>query len=100
MDLSKAYRCPVTGRYYDPLRVWRDLLAESQVNQWITTADEGHLIPLARKVLALPDIDPVTGDGFLDETVLTALARVTEYLAGKGERARTSPSSAPCTDCP
>lgn len=101
-DLSKAYRCPVTGRFYDPLRAWRDLLAKSagEVNAWVAAGDEDRLTALAREVLSLPGVDPETGAGFTDAVAFDALGALTEYLAGKERPAQTSPTSAPCTGCP
>lgn len=99
-DLSKAYSCPITGRYYDPLRCHRELLSEPDLNVWIANDDHGRLVPHARKVFGLPEIDPATGFGWTESMVLAALGCFTEYLQGKDERAQNSSSSAPCTDCP
>lgn len=102
MDLSKVYQCPVTSRFYDPLRVQRDLfrLSAGEVNDWIRSGDRDNLITLARKVFGLPDIDPVTGRGVLDAEVIEVLDRYTEWLSGKVETVQISPTSVPCTDCP
>ncbi len=58
MDLSKAYQCPVSGRFYDPLRVRRELFERSgdQVNTWISESREGPLVQLARAAFGLKDL--------------------------------------------
>lgn len=100
-DLSKVYRCPVTGRFYDPLRVRRDLLSRD-FNKLVAdrAANEGDLVTVGRAALGLSEIDAETGAGWTDAAVLDALTSFTEYLAGKDETAQNSPTSAPCTDCP
>ncbi len=105
MDLTKAYQCPVTGRFFDPLRVQRKLLSAGDVNAWITETprsaeSEEKLISAARDALSLSPIDAETGAGWTDSVVLDSLDRFTVFLAGKDETEQTSPTSAPCTGCP
>jgi hypothetical protein len=115
---QEIYWCPVTGWYYDPFRAIRLLHSESQgkVNEWMKGRDEpetyAKLVKLGRSVFLMPEINPSTGQGFLDPTVVKTMDAFAEYCTGKANGVETySPLwsatvsrqvSAPknCLDCP
>lgn len=94
MEPREIYKCPVTGRYYDPLRVRRALLA---VADW---DDDEALTAVARSALGLAPIDPETGAGWLDAEAYAALSHFTDWLEKKDVTAKNWPTSAPSTACP
>lgn len=105
-----VYTCPVTGRKYDPLAVRRaigrasghkfnDLCADmASADPATRDAAEESLVRVARAALGLPAVGQ-DGSGVLDADAYDALVAFTEYLRGKGRRARSTPDSSPCTGC-
>ena len=112
-EAEKAiYTCPITQRKYDPLAVRRALVLASKntfnaVVSRVRSQDAiehetamGELIAIGRKALDLPAVDVNTGAGWLDSQVYDAILAFTGFLRKKGLRAQSTPSTAPCTDCP
>lgn len=110
----QVYRCPVTGRYLDPLAARRSMFAAAKgrggfngavadarsPDEGVRAAGEERLVAAGRAALGLPPIDPKTGEGVTDAVAMEALTAFTRWLSGKGGTARGGPSGAPCTDCP
>ncbi len=108
---KEIYHCPHAGRAYDPLAVRRVLTLETRAafgrlceeardaNPVKAANAQTALIAAARKAFSLPPI-AADGAGVLDSIVWEGLIAYTQWLAGKGPRAKRTPASAPCTDCP
>lgn len=97
---KSIYFCTVTNRSYDPLALKRQIAVESKgkFNEWVaakTPEAEGLMVALGRKVFGLPAFPEA-----LDADALSALAKFTGWLKGKGPRAQNLPTSAPSTGGP
>jgi len=104
------YLCPVTNRYYDPLRLRRELRLSAEdygaeFNELLDRARlddakaEAALYSICRAAFALPPVHP-SGAGFTDATVADALEAFLRWQRGKGQRERHSPDAAPSTALP
>ena len=101
----QIYKCPVTGRDYDPLAVRRKLTLASKgtfngIVSRLKSKDDlestqalDEYITIGRKAL---DLEATV----LDASVYDSLTAFTHYLRGKGQRVQNGPTFAPCTDCP
>lgn len=93
-----GYRLP-DGRYADPLRAYRVLLA-GNCDGLLDKRDadvpsvwheaETALCDLVREAFAVPKFDPESGTGYTDEMCLELLKEFLEYVQGKGWASRPS----------
>ena len=110
----QVYQCPETKRFYDPLSVKRKLViaGKGQFNKAVAVYNggagtpeelaqaEGILVASGREALGMPAINPATGEGHGDASVILAVTAFTRWLRGKDGTVQSGPNSAPCTDCP
>jgi hypothetical protein len=103
------YQCPATENFYDPAAVKRALLMNrfnegaeqmNMLDPLKVAAGEALVVAAARKAFSLLPVDPKTGQGVPDATVLEAVRKFTAWLRGKGQAAVAGSSGAPCTGCP
>lgn len=88
---TEVYRCPVTLKFLDPFRVYTGLQfyagGGKKFNELVRQqTDPKSLMQLAdvgRKAMGLDPVDPATGKGVPDVTVIAAVEKFVEYVRGK-----------------
>lgn len=94
-DNPYVYKCAVFGDYHDPIAVRRKLLTGSAgcINDWLEESRDddvlkqadalARIVPLAREVFGLPEVDRTTGYGVTEDRVVDVVNAFTEWLEGK-----------------